>query len=848
MFRKLVFALAVNSFISHSVLAYQGQSSLEDGDSSKKEVSTDQESRENSNNSWLKDKDLAFALLESDYDLWAKRIKLEYPSVFQQIEIYELAIDSKFRQPRLLADYVTLLGWSGRYMQAVNFYQSNLQNVELPTYALNVVALSAREIQNYPLSRELYSQALAQDANYINAQLGLAALDIREGQWDVAEQSIQSVLKAHPEHEEALSLLAYLYNQQETRAVEKVSTYDKILALNSDEADIVRLKTLNLLELGIIEPAEQAMKQRPEIYQDDDWLKLASIKNTKAVRRIARDPRAQLNPKFINEALKANSDYLEQLEVLSSSDKKVIAMAYADRLLVLNKTGQHEQALKLAQSTQDYQSSMPDYGMVALADSYQAQYQSLKAFELISSGFSNEQIALDNNEALKAAYYAALDSGYIDPAETYLQYIEANNPQWIYSPDRSRRTSNPDFPSARLMQAMHFAFINQLAKAQFELETILNTAPGNNEYRKNYADVLRWRGFIEESNQQLDMVQATDSNYQPAEISRIYNDLAVREFGQAREAIASLNDPETLPVARLKDDYDIATSPQLYFSTSLANSSGSNFSSKDRNYNFSAYSSLLNDHWRLFAKSQMNHSRFFAVSESVSALGFGAQYQSKLHNTELELYQIEELDGLEVGISSTVFFDDHFSLNLEHQTYNKQIPVRAFFSNVSADLNALSLSYRQDERNNYSLAWQRSDFSDGNQRQAYSLSGSHILVHDFEQRLTLSEFLYSETNSADTNRLYFNPDSALSISLDISYFRMLYKHAQTSLWHGLNLQVGSYQQQGFSSDAIWGVSYEHQWQLNKRSFLNYSIGYSEQVYDGQTENGPVFNLTYGVTL
>lgn len=845
MFKKLVFALAVNSFISHSVFAYQSQSSLEGGESSTKESHTDQESR---NNSWLKDKDLAFDLLESNYDLWAKRIKSDSPSLFQQIEIYQLAIESKSEQPRLLADYVTLLGWSGRYIQAVSFYQSNLQNVELPTYTLNVVALSARESQNYALSRELYSQALAQDADYINAQLGLAALDIREGQWDIAEQSIQDVLEKHPEHEEALSLLAYLYNQQQARAVEKVSTYDKILALNSEEADIVRLKTLNLLELGIIEPAEQAMKQQPKIYQEDDWLKLASIKNTKAVRRIARDPRAQLNSKFINEALEANSDYLKQLENLSSSDKKVIAMAYADRLLVLNKAGQHEQVLQLAHSTLDYQSSMPDYGMVALADSYQAQYQSLKAFELLDSGFSNEQIAIDNNEGLKAGYYAALDSGHIDPAETYLQHIEANNPQWIYSPDKSRRTSNPDFPSARLMKAMHFAFINQLAKAQFQLETLLNTAPGNNEYRKNYADVLRWRGFVEESNQQLDMIQATDSNYQPAEISRIYNHMAERQFAQAREGIESLNDTETLPVARLKEDYDIATSPQLYFSTSLANSSGSNFSSKDRNYAFSAYSSLLNDHWRLFAKSQMNYSRFFAVSESVSALGFGAQYQSKLHNTELELYQIEELNDVEAGISSTVFFDDHFSLNLEHQTYNKQIPVRAFFSNVSADLNALSLSYRHDERNLYSLAWQRSDFSDGNQRQAISLSGSQTLLHDYEQRLTLSEFLYSETNSADTNRLYFNPDSALSVSLDISYFRMLYKHAPTNLWHGFNFQIGSYQQQGFSSDAIWGISYEHQWQLNKRSFLHYSIGHSEQVYDGQTENGPVFNLTYGVTL
>lgn len=57
------------------------------------------------------------------------------------------------------------------------------------------------------------------------------------------------------------------------------------------------------------------------------------------------------------------------------------------------------------------------------------------------------------------------------------------------------------------MQAMHKAYINDLAGAEDALQKLLAVAPNNNEYRYNLANVLRWRGFVARSNEQLDIIK-----------------------------------------------------------------------------------------------------------------------------------------------------------------------------------------------------------------------------------------------------------------------------------------------------------------------------------------------------
>ena len=848
MYNKLVIALAVFSLGSIEATAAINTNGSPVNSPAPIQESTEQTSIESEQPTWLKQESLNFKLLESDYNAWSKSIQSDYPSQSQQLVIYKTAIEQGYQQTPLVADYVTLLGWNGLYIQAVNFYQENLTERDLPAFALNVLAMSAREVYQYDLSRQLYLKALSSAPNYRNAQLGLAALDIREGHLEQAEKSLKSIVESDPGNDEALTLLAYLYNQQPSKTLDEVATYDQLMATNPDDPEAIRLRTLNLIELQILGSAEQAMTEHPDYYHEEDWLTLLAAQNTKLVRRLNRDTRAAEDSQFLEQALTKNTQYIKRLEQSPVVNEKRLVTAIADRMLILNKAGRHDEVIGLAQQYDDYRPLLPDYGIIMMADSYQAQNQSYIAHELLEEGLKTGQISQSNNQALKASYYAAMDSGQYEAAEDYLTQLQANNPQWNYSNDGKRRLANPEFTSVQLMHAMHFAFIGQLERAQLELGVLLKTAPANNEIRKNYADVLRWRGFIEASNSQLTIIEATDKQYQPAQTSKIYNLIASREYAKARHQIKDIEQPNSQEAQRLLNDFDIETSAKLYISTSLANSSGSDFSSNDRQFAASAYSALIEDHWRVFAKAQTNRSKFFQINDSVTSTGFGIQYADKYHISEAELYQVNGLGGVDVGLNSNILFNDSFSLFLQYQSYNQQTPVRAHYAGVSSDLNALSFTYRLDDKQRYSIGYQASDFSDGNQRQSMSLSGSQLVYQDYYQRLSFSEFYYQEDNSADSNRFYFNPDSLSSISLAVSYSQLLYKHAPVDFWHTFNLEFGNYSQQGFDAEPIWGISYQHEWQLSQRSYLNYSFGYRQSFYDGQKETGPIFQLTYGLVL
>lgn len=789
--------------------------------------------------------------IADDYQSWAQSVKQQYPNVSDRLKHYAVAVRKYSNNPLLLIDYVTLLSWNKQHRTAVNFYRERLQQLNLPGYALNAVAVSARETEHYELSRQLYKKSLQQDPNNIQSMLGLSALDIRQKRYSVAEERIQKVLSQEPENREALELLAYLYNQQQDKELDKVQLYDQLIgkAAQGDEQALGRLRTLNLLEMGAIDVAASEMEKNPQLYRDADRLKLRSLQSTKAVRRVTGGGQAIDKPSFVEQAFEYNQQYIDLLRQTEPSPKQLLATAFADRVLLFNKLSQHTEAIRIANQQSSLVNQLPDYGLIALANSYQASEHPRQSLAIIREGFASKQIPVNKVEALKVGYYAALDSGQLALAEQYLHRLVEQQPQWRYSQDHNRRKANSGYGDVALMEAMHKAFINDLAGAEAALRKLLESAPQNNEYRYNLANVLRWRGFINQSNRQLEIIGATDPQYTPSHISRVYNLLAHRQFKQARLSLHELKqERHSDRLTRLAQDYAMQVAPRLELSVSGGNSDGSNFSSKDRNYEAKVYSRLYDDHWRAFAAVQNYRSNFFQQDEATATQGLGVSYVNHWFNAELELYDVDEFDGLEVAGSYQWFLEDYITLELSHQTFNKNTPVRAVFSGVDSDLSSIKLNYRHDDKQSYSASWQWSSFSDGNDRNSFSLAGSQVLYYDYDQRLTVAEFIYLERNSRDAERLYFNPDSALGASVSLTYEGMLYKHANTNLWHGLKLEYGIYDQEGFDRGDIGSISYFHQWQLNRSSYLNYSIGYNRRLYDGLTETGPVYSLSYGVTF
>ena len=241
------------------------------------------------------------------------------------------------------------------------------------------------------------------------------------------------------------------------------------------------------------------------------------------------------------------------------------------------------------------------YGLEAIADSYQVSFQPKNTLKVAEIGLQKQP---DNIRLIKLAYYAALDINEHEKIVQYLEQLSALQPVWKYSPNSIRRKENAGYRDLLLTKAMHYAYINQLETAQIKLQQLLSDAPGNNDYRSNLSTVYRWRGWLDLSQQELDMIFATDPNYLPARVSEAYNLIGANDFTLAERKIDHINKQyyKQVLIKRLNDDWEISNASIIRFDTNVSEPEGSAFSSKDHAYNLSWYSSPLYYDWRVFYK------------------------------------------------------------------------------------------------------------------------------------------------------------------------------------------------------------------------------------------------------
>ena len=780
----------------------------------------------------------------ASYQKWAKSIVEHYPELDDRVAIYQQARTLFPDNDSIYFDWVTLLSWSEQHNKAIDEYVANV-TLQYPIYTKEALALSARAIERYDIAQSLYISILDKAPDHINANLGLSSVEISLGRPEVAIKRLKSFTESNQSSAEALELLAYAYNQLPDSALDKIKIYQSLLKINPDHHEVRRLRTLSLIELGLIDNAQDDFNKYPELYDSNDRLLLIEKISTLSTRKLIANHDPQHQQKLIQEALLNNQQYLELLNKSDLDDTVKKGFAIADRLVVLNTALEHEKAITLYQDHKE-DVTLPDYGLVTVADSYLSLYRPNQALSIVLPALEH---APHNLRLIKTAYYASMDINNKNSAEGYLQRLSDLSPEWLYSPNSTRRKSNKDFQEFRLMQAMHHAYLGQLIKAKDRLDTLVNEAPANNDYKTNLSTLYRWLGWYDLAQQELDMVFSTDPEYLAANIAQAYNDMATDNLRKAQRQIAYINNKYSrqTSIERLNQDWSIATDSILSFDTGVNDTDGSSFASRDVSYNLSWYSQIINYDWRLFYKTHYRKTDATSIRGDWQSHGVGAHYQRDGLQLELELFSINELSGAEFALSGLFNLTDYWSLEFGHQTYSQHLPVRAFLTNVNAHATNVGVTYRKDDYESYSLTSQQLSFSDNNDRISLLFSAKQNLYHD-AFRLDFFQSVYYEKNSEDDQRFYYNPKQLSSVTLGLEYRSVLYKKAITQLTHSLRLDVGWQQQKFFKSDDIWSAYYQHIWRINKRWVLNYGLGYSQKHYDGEVETGPFASIGFEAIL
>jgi biofilm PGA synthesis protein PgaA len=197
-----------------------------------------------------------------------------------------------------------------------------------------------------------------------------------------------------------------------------------------------------------------------------------------------------------------------------------------------------------------------------------------------------------------------------------------------------------------------------------------------------------------------------------------------------------------------------------------------------------------------------------------------------------DIYQTQR-DGVHTRVAYQPY--DPWKLSVGRDTYAEDISVRARAAGIEATRSYADLEYTglKDVWTWYGII-SRYDYTDTNRRNVFytTLGYGYALLPEREHRIYVE--WYRSRNSLD-NAVYFNPKQDDSIAL-VHRTAFIFDTRYRRHVDNLSLSVGTYAQEGFGRHAIYGVTYEQDYDFDDRRNLILGIGYNRNYFDGERED------------
>lgn len=493
-----------------------------------------------------------------------------------------------------------------------------------------------------------------------------------------------------------------------------------------------------------------------------------------------------------------------------------------DRVRALTLANHLDEAALLFESL-DGEQPLPLYGLMNGADLYARKHEPERAAELLERA---GRLAPQSQQVLQARFYNQLDLEKYDDAKQTLNSLQALS------------TTSSEQRDTQMLAAMFAAYRNRLQQAQFELEKIRDADPENTDVRLKLAQIYRWRGWPQRALDEYRAVEPALADPTPAQVGSIASLVDQHQFAQARAilrelAVAEPNHPD---VIQAREDEHLRNLSD-YSAQILTGQSSDNpvIGNADLAFEQRLYLPPIADQYRVFAHQRYDWADLPEGQGSANRMGVGGDYRSQFFDGALELS--DRMPGGHIGATFSGEWrpDDNWGLFTEVQSDSTSVPLRALHAGIDGESIALGARFRADEIHSARFAYSRTNFSDGNDRDAFSANYRQTFYRTEKHQLTAIGQAYYATNTAGSNVIYYNPSSESALGATLEYSGILSRRYERSWSQRFAVGAGSYAQQDFGSGAIWDAEYEQRWQFSKVFGINYGVLYRSRIYDGSRE-------------
>ncbi|MFV1997881.1 MAG: tetratricopeptide repeat protein [Acidiferrobacterales bacterium] len=395
-------------------------------------------------------------------------------------------------------------------------------------------------------------------------------------------------------------------------------------------------------------------------------------------------------------------------------------------------------------------------------------------------------------------------------------------------------------------QAMVFARIGQHQRAIQILQSLRNNYPDRYSVQRDYILVASWMG---DCDRVIDGYRSLQKKYQRYSRVAVPAAKCLREQNRVRGAIRVLEAAQARnPGNRELNTEWVAARKELSAQKDTTEYELESDSSDAGNREWRGQAMV----WGEIADRVYGRARFTTIfaddsqfaTGTLNRVGMGIDYTMDKVTFDGEVSgDIERVN--EVGLSTAIFYrpDDFWKLKVAHNTFSEDVPMRAKAQSITGNQSHVGANFHsQDYVWELLMAMNAMDFSDTNRRREWyaELGYGLDLKPDREKRLMFE--VWQSTNTLG-GTVYYNPLSAQTLSGGYKLTRVYkgkYKR-KTSEWY---TWLGSYQQQNFGSDVIYGTRYGQNIELDNVNSFKWYVAAASKVYDGTRESQVELGLRY----
>jgi poly-beta-1,6 N-acetyl-D-glucosamine export porin PgaA len=577
-----------------------------------------------------------------------------------------------------------------------------------------------------------------------------------------------------------------------------------------------------LLDMGIPHLALYLIDQKSWNTTKDQKLRAMHNSGAQDLRWAIADSAVAPN-RFISvdKGIQALNESLTYAKSIGATEDQITSIEL-DFIVAYNKRNEWDKSLTLYEKLIASGKTVPDYALLAVAASYSAKHQPLKAGKILKILYDKHPDDLDIE---LAQYFSLVDQDQYSAAKQILDKLTAQLKAYPkYSPKRDF-----DYTSAMIEAVSLESYQEKYQAADKKLLPLLSEIPSN-------ADLLKTAGSLKEAQGMPGAAAdyyAIAAKQDPQDIeAKIGYANARMSQGDIPTFINTVNElrPGYSDINAVKNAGERLDSYKEGYVTGnfvLGNGQYLGQNNNNRTSDLRVYSAPISDNFRGFARYRdLNSGPAIPVTDQ--GVGTGVQYTGLNQEAEVEVGSAGYL-----RLEGTQTLNDHWAISASYEKNAFYLMPGSLYATSGGNVGGANIKWKNGDTTDAALGYRYWALPNNNKQEIYGNINQRLLT-EYNYKVDVSGWIGNQQNT-NSNVSYFAPINQTEYSSTLNLRILQWRDIETKkydFWHRLFASYGLVTQSGYISLPMNNIGYGQDFNIGDKRTLSWGIGRTSFPFNG----------------